>query len=145
ELQRQKDCWQSRWEQATSAYQNSLKRIDPVDADRLHRVLSESLPTLKIQATLNGPLTESAASSHNTHSETLDETQGEPVVTGQTADDGKLQNVEPTPSDAIHSDPLAKDTDVVSATGTQNAPVEENATEEESDLLHWATETIGDG
>lgn len=44
ELQRQQATWQRRWDRAQSAFEQSLLAIDPRDAQRLRRVLEESLP-----------------------------------------------------------------------------------------------------
>lgn len=45
ELQRQQNTWQQRWDHAQAEFQRALQQLDPRDADRLARVLAESLPT----------------------------------------------------------------------------------------------------
>lgn len=44
ELQRQQNTWQQRWDRAQAEFQRALQQLDPHDADRLARVLAESLP-----------------------------------------------------------------------------------------------------
>ncbi len=138
ELQRQKDQWQNQWEQATTAYQNSLQLIDPVDAERLHRVLSESLPTFKLQTTSNGAATESLDPDHGADRKI--------ALTKRSNEVAESLDGEPQASEGASSNPPEKDADHVSATVAENeASGEEGSPTEEMSLLEWATQTIGDG
>ncbi|MDP1562612.1 MAG: hypothetical protein Q8M16_14640 [Pirellulaceae bacterium] len=77
ELQQQKATWQQRWDRAQTAFEQSLLAIDPRDAQRLRRVLEESLPqALSGTAIHPGPtavLEESPPASHDSSDSNIDE------------------------------------------------------------------------
>jgi hypothetical protein len=69
ELQRQQNTWQQRWDRAQSDFQFALQQLDPHDADRLARVLAESLPAhLPLAVQTTRPL--AAAPSHTARPQT---------------------------------------------------------------------------
>ncbi len=143
ELKQQQATWQQRWDRAHSAFEQSLATIDTRDAERLRKVLAESLPQSFV-----GPVTNptpnnppSTLSQTSKPSETFTESKnvtppvGEPQVANVDVDcEAKAERPVasvPTPSVAVPADPVPKP-----------------AAEEEitlDDLLTWATEIVGDG
>ncbi len=67
ELQRQQNTWQQRWDRAQTEFQRALQQLDQRDADRLARVLAESLPA-SLQITNPTPASSLVGSlSNNAH------------------------------------------------------------------------------
>jgi hypothetical protein len=158
ELQQQRATWQLRWDQAQAAFEQSLRSIDARDAERLKRVLAESLPrlanSLPSAATTMTNLPEASPPCASTASDTPT---GPPAENDSPAACNSPAACTSPAESALNPDPTpaTSDVDTTASEIAEPAPLspaaatelEEQVNEEATldELLTWATEVVGDG
>ncbi|MBL8888471.1 MAG: hypothetical protein JNL67_00735 [Planctomycetaceae bacterium] len=174
ELQQQQATWQQRWDRAQMAFDEALRTIDARDADRLRRVLAETLTSFG--KTTSSVHATNSANSVRSEIQTLPDDQPAPkahatVLASATAPAhggfpvaNPEANLEPPSFQASMNANVAASSDQLAVTtiSASDSPLPEPTpsepepvaaapsivVEEEyslDELLTWATETIGDG
>ncbi len=175
ELQRQQASWQQRWDNAQVAFEQSLRSIPERDAERLRRVLEESLPRTTFAPVAKSAQHPSSGSAIKTVAPETPASQANSAKRGPQISQEILDNLDPLsttlaspqslPSSGTDSvavfdestktadeEPEFEGAEVESQQGTPSgeASITEPATLEVpevtlDELLNWAAEIVGDG